>query len=113
MPDLSSFSIEILREFTSSTAVPGRPSQRDLDHLIEKLDRLSLVAMAIWSIARDKLGATDAELAERIQALDLADGKLDGRMNSGVVECRKCHRKLSARHGRCLYCGTERPSGTA
>jgi hypothetical protein len=63
------------------------------------------VNMAMWSILEEKLGVTEAQLAERVREIDMRDGKLDGRYAPEAMECPKCKRTMSVRHNRCMYCG--------
>jgi len=77
-------------------------ARRELER---RLDKLALVNMAMWSILRDKLGVTDAELEDRARAIDLLDGVLDGRAAPAGQQCPRCKRTMSIRHRRCLYCG--------
>ncbi|NLX06811.1 MAG: hypothetical protein GXY33_16870 [Phycisphaerae bacterium] len=82
--------------------------------LEERVDHLTLIAMAMWSLLREKTGLTDEELAQRVQDIDLQDGTLDGRVRkTDIVRCRHCDRPMSPRHIRCLYCGTLRSADGA
>src|SRR5262245_4994050 len=92
----------------SEAARTAQDAQMEIKALRDRLDRMALLSLAMWTLAREKLGITDQELAERVQQLDLSDGKLDGKIAPGVSECPKCHRMLSPRHNRCIYCGTPR-----
>jgi hypothetical protein len=71
----------------------------------ERLDKMALLNLALWSLLKEKLGVTDAELTQRVEELDLKDGKLDGRIQSAPISCPDCQRTLHQRHRRCLYCG--------
>lgn len=71
----------------------------------ERLDKMALLNLALWTLLRDKLGVTDEELAKRVEELDLRDGQLNGRVQSAPVDCPDCQRPLHQRHRRCLYCG--------
>ncbi len=76
-----------------------------LEDVQERLDKMALLNLALWTLLKEKLGVTDAELEARVQELDLQDGKLDGRVGGKPVDCPDCHRPLHQRHRRCLYCG--------
>ncbi|MFG0257910.1 MAG: hypothetical protein ACF8GE_08420 [Phycisphaerales bacterium JB043] len=70
-----------------------------------RLERLSLVCEALWTMLRDYHNFTDNELRERINLIDLADGKLDGKKASGGPNaCPKCSRAVSPRFNKCIYC---------
>jgi hypothetical protein len=69
------------------------------------LDRTLLVCEAMWTLLRDKLGVTDKELVDRINEVDLSDGKLDGKVRKTPVSCPKCGRTISRKFPQCMYCG--------
>ncbi|MEK6674747.1 MAG: hypothetical protein AABZ47_03730 [Planctomycetota bacterium] len=95
----------------SGDAIPeeksGRVRDRGVDALEAKLNRTLLTCEALWTLLREKLNLTDVELVDRINALDLSDGRLDGRMRKTPVSCPACKRALSPRMPKCLYCGQE------
>jgi hypothetical protein len=70
-----------------------------------RLDRTLLVCEAMWTLLRDKLGVTDEELVDRINEVDLSDGKLDGKVRKTPVSCPKCGRTISRKFPQCMYCG--------
>ena len=79
----------------------------------ERLDRLSLVCMAMWSLLQERTGLTEEDLLARVELLDLVDGEADGKATVRVQPCGACDRPLGPRHKRCIYCGAERPKGSA
>ena len=79
---------------------------KSVSELSQRLDRAMLACEAMWTILRDKLNLTDAELVDRINAVDLSDGQLDGKVRKPVVSCPKCGRTMSAKMSKCMYCGT-------
>ena len=81
---------------------------RDNEHLEDRLERLSLVCMAMWSLLQDKTGVTEQQLLERVKTLDLMDGQPDGKATRSVSRCQACGRVMSPRHLACMYCGEER-----
>ena len=99
---------------TSETAMSGVAaggSERALDEvrqLEDRLDRLVLANMALWSLLQEKMGLTEKDLMDRVQQVDLADGQLDGKARKPLAKCPDCDRVMSPRHKRCLYCGAER-----
>lgn len=98
-------------------AVAGRSNSKtesvaqNVEDLEERIDKLTLLNYALWSLLEEKIGLTEAELLDRVQELDLKDGKLDGRVSSGVINCPHCNRPLSQRHRKCMYCGYELHGG--
>jgi hypothetical protein len=86
----------------------ARTSQREVAHLEERIDRLALVCMAMWSLIQDKTRVTEEELMERVKAIDLMDGVEDSKATRSVAKCSNCSRTMSPRHRRCLYCGADK-----
>lgn len=89
-----------------STHKAERAAER-IEDVQERIDKLSLLNYALWSLLQERIGVTEAELLARVQELDMKDGKLDGRVSSGIINCKDCNRPLSQRHRKCLYCGYE------
>lgn len=75
--------------------------------LSARVDRLTLINMALWSLMKERTGLTEEDLAKRIQEIDLADGQLDGKIRTQIKNCPHCQRTLSQKHNRCLFCGYE------
>ncbi len=93
----------IAAESTADSA--AQAARRDAHEVEGRLDRALLACEAMWSILRDKLGVTDVELIERINDIDLSDGRLDGKVRKTAVACPKCNRTISQRFPTCMYCG--------
>jgi hypothetical protein len=83
----------------------SRDARDAVEELRDRVDRMALFTMALWSLAGEKLQITEDELKKRVQDLDLSDGKLDGKISQNVGECPKCKRQLSRRNRSCIYCG--------
>lgn len=81
--------------------------------LEQRLDQLTLVCMAMWSLLREKTGLTEEDLMERVRVIDLADGQEDGKVRTQITQCAKCSRTMSRRHDKCIYCGAAKPDATA
>ena len=65
-----------------------------------------LINEALWEIIREKLRLTDDEFNEKLYAIDMRDGTLDGKnQRSHAMKCPQCNRMVSHRHAACLYCG--------
>lgn len=75
----------------------------------ERLDKLTLISMALWSLLKETTNLTEEDLMERVKEIDLSDGKLDGKVRQTALRCPECNRVMSAKHKRCLYCGCEKP----
>jgi ribosomal protein S27AE len=80
---------------------------RTVKDLEARIERLTLVNLAMWSFIREKTGLTEQNLLDRVREIDLQDGVIDGRMKKDTRTCSKCGRVMSARHSKCMYCGHE------
>jgi hypothetical protein len=79
--------------------------QERVRFLEERVERMALLNVAMWSLVKEATGLTDEHLAARVEEIDLQDGVADGKMTRTPATCPKCNRNFSARHRRCLYCG--------
>lgn len=81
-------------------------SNRRVDELEDRLDRMALVNTALFELLCAKLGVTSEEIRTKVQEVDLRDGQADGKLGAApVAPCNRCHRPISRKHARCLYCG--------
>jgi ribosomal protein S27AE len=81
------------------------------NELEQKIDKLELICMALWSLLRECSDLTDEDLVKRVEKIDLVDGTLDGKVSQSSVQCPECKRIMSAKHKRCLYCGYQGDDG--
>jgi hypothetical protein len=61
-----------------SMAIESKQQAKDVLHQVQ---RLSLLNQALWEILRDRLKMTDADLERVAQAIDMRDGKADGKIS--------------------------------
>ena len=73
----------------------------DIVGLRHRLDYLTLVSEALWSFIAD-LGHTEGQLKDRIEQIDLSDGRLDNR-HIHRVPCSGCGAVILT--DRCQFCG--------
>ena len=71
------------------------------------IDKLLLINRALWEIVAEKNGLSDEYLTQKVNEIDLRDGKLDGKITTAVRQCASCGKTIFAGHQKCLYCGTE------
>ena len=71
----------------------------------DRLDRLTLASMAMWSLLQECTDLTEQDLLKRVEEIDLRDGVKDGKVTKTVNRCPKCDRVMSPKHNKCLYCG--------
>ena len=98
---------------TSPVPSPQRPRQDGqaakvkLETLQVDVERLLMIAEALWDMLKEQHGYSDDDLINRIAEIDMRDGQLDGRVAPTVpLECPNCHRTLMKKRPVCLYCGT-------
>lgn len=88
----------------AQSAARSGASNEDIFDVEDRIDRLTLIVAAMWSLLQDQ-GLTEQQLQERIQALDLADGVADGKMSPQPTMCRECGSKVAAGLAACQFCG--------
>jgi hypothetical protein len=98
---------------SARAAAAAGSAKRDVSHMEDRIERLSLVCMAMWSLIQDKTKLTEDDLLERVKMIDLMDGVEDGKASRGVQKCRACNRVMSPRHQKCLYCGAAKLAQSA
>ncbi len=85
----------------------ARQLQQTVRVLEQQCERLTLAAMAMAEILRDRLGVTEPEIEAKLVEIDQRDGRLDGRFRSSNTLCPQCQRPNGFNRRHCLYCGTE------
>ena len=88
----------------SAGASAGGQVAGDIHDTNERIDRLLLVVDALWSILKER-GYTDEQLAERIRALDAADGTIDGARTPRPRPCPNCDSMVEPGRTTCAFCG--------
>ncbi|HTB62103.1 MAG TPA: hypothetical protein VK737_00830 [Opitutales bacterium] len=77
-----------------------------VDHLEREVHHLSLVCDGLWSLLREKLGYTDAELIAHVSAVEAKEYGPDGTKKASTPrQCPKCQRVAMRYHSTCAYCG--------
>ena len=97
--------ISQLEEKVSRVQPQTDRASNDFIALEERLDKPTLINMAVWSLLMEHTPLTEEDLLQRVHDIDMTDGKLDGKVRQQVQECPQCHRILSQKHRKCLYCG--------
>lgn len=82
---------------TTGTAIGALNSQ---------IETLVLANQAMWELLSEKAGLTETDLINKMNEVDLRDGKLDGKIAKKVVrECGDCGHKVSKQRSVCYWCG--------
>ena len=79
----------------------------DVQFLLErKIDKLSMIIQALWSIVSEHHSVSEDTLIAKIREIDMRDGVLDGKVQKGPAKkCHECGRTMNKMHNKCLYCG--------
>ena len=99
--------------FTSNTyaaASEAREKAQDaatqVGFMKQDIERLLMITEALWMLLQRAHGYTEDDLKNLINEIDLRDGSLDGRVTKKeTLECPSCHRVVTARQLKCIYCG--------
>ena len=79
----------------------------ELRRVYDRIDSLALICQSMWELIRERTTLTDQDIDQKLQEIDLRDGKADGKMSTPPKNCTDCGRVIARRHSRCLYCGAE------
>ena len=86
----------------SSAAQRNDTRLRELERHVA---RLALLNQALWEMLRDRMKATDVDLEQKANEIDLRDGIADGQITPRPLKCPNCNRVSNSKHSKCLYCG--------
>lgn len=76
-----------------------------LGALEQKIDSLYLMNLAALELLSE-LGVSKKQIMDKIEEIDLRDGKADGKV-SKVANCSDCGHRISKRRSNCFYCGAK------
>jgi hypothetical protein len=89
-----------------------REAQRQVFDLADRVEKLTLVAHAMWTLLSERTNISEEDLLRKITEIDGRDGAVDGKVARAPVKC-SCGATVCARFQRCLFCGKEYRSGSA
>ena len=94
-------------EQSAMTAEEARTRVVDLE---ARVNKLTLVNHALFELIAGRIGITETELIDKVNEIDLRDGRMDGRPSAEPpLVCEQCGRSYSRRHNHCFYCGHVNP----
>jgi hypothetical protein len=79
----------------------------EVQRLEAKINTLALISQSMWELIREKTDLSEKDLAEKINEVDLRDGRKDGKMTGKPITCPKCTRPTHSKVKVCMYCSTE------
>ncbi|MFC3912857.1 hypothetical protein ACFOSS_05175 [Pseudaeromonas sharmana] len=80
-----------------------RNSEGHLGVLEEKIDSLYIMTLAALELLHEQ-GVTKMQIMNKIEEIDLRDGKVDGKL-AQPTQCPDCGHRISKRRSNCFYCG--------
>lgn len=86
-----------------------------LKALEQRYERMRLVNAALWQLLKAHTGLTDSDLKRYIEKVDLADGKLDGKIDrkGAAMDCPHCSRRILKTAVVCPWCTKRLKAGDA
>jgi hypothetical protein len=86
-----------------------------LKELEKRYERMRLVTTALWELLKAHTGLSDADLKQYIEKVDLADGKLDGKISrkGSAIDCPSCARRILKSAVVCPWCSERLSAGNA
>ena len=87
----------------SQTKSSTRNNESQLEALELKIDSLYIMTLAALELLNEQ-GITKTQIMNKIEEIDLRDGKADGKLSQPTV-CPDCGHKISKRRSNCFYCG--------
>ena len=82
-----------------------RNAKGEIALLRQELDRTTLIVQAMWEMLKKKHGANEEEMIAMIEAVDMLDGKIDGKPTRLPETCPECTRPVSIATHTCFFCG--------
>lgn len=88
---------------SEASAVSSR-QRNDVFDLNDRIDRLTLVVGAMWSLLEEN-GYTGDDLIARMEQLDAGDGAVDGKVSPSAAPCPECGAMVATGQPICQFCG--------
>jgi uncharacterized paraquat-inducible protein A len=79
--------------------------------LNRRFERLALVTQALAELLSERAKVSQADLAAKIDEIDMRDGVRDGRV-AATRSCPKCHHSTAGHRTTCLNCGASLDAAT-
>ena len=91
--------------FWNDFAGRGHDIGSSTEILEQRLERQQLVCRALWELLKKHADLDEKDLVAKVAEIDLRDGALDHRLQSPLLDCPNCGRKVNARTRFCAFCG--------
>lgn len=80
-----------------------------MEELKQKVAALGIACQAMFEILQSNLNVSEAMIFEKMEEIDLRDGKLDGKASAAIIVCPQCGRNTNSSRSNCVYCGATLP----
>jgi hypothetical protein len=92
----------------AAQSAAGR-ADRALDQVTQlerRVDRLTLACQALYELLCESGACAESRLVDKMQEIDLRDGRADGKISRTPVTCPRCSRLSNSKRLVCVYCGS-------
>ena len=91
----------------ASAEAKARSASAQVHRAEARAEKAMMICEALWIIIREKLDLDDELLEKAVKAVDLQDGKLDGKVVHEMTNCPRCKRPVGRNRVTCMYCGAD------
>ncbi|GAB1267641.1 hypothetical protein NBRC116493_08940 [Aurantivibrio infirmus] len=82
-------------------------------HVSSQIENLILANQAMWELLSEKHGLTENDLLQKMNEVDLRDGKQDGKITKKrITACSDCGHKITKQRQNCYWCGSVLVTGS-
>lgn len=90
-----------------SASTKASAARTEIDFIKTDIEKLLMITEALWTFVKQQHDFSDEDLMQKIEDIDLRDGKLDGKVaKQAPSACPNCKRTLIGGQPICLYCST-------
>jgi hypothetical protein len=86
--------------------IARREAATQIQELASRVDKLTLVTHAMWTLLSERTNVTEEDLVRRVTELDGQDGSVDGKVTRPPQKC-SCGAMVCTKFQRCLFCGKQ------
>lgn len=98
------YSIRANDQRASAAESLAQSTASKLLYLEERVEKAMMINEALWLIMKKNMDLSDEFLEEVVRAIDLQDGKLDGKVVRETQICGNCNRRVGSNRQTCIYC---------
>lgn len=89
-----------------SAKLTAQANLEGIAYMRSQIDTLTLANQAMWELLSERHGLTEHDLRQKMEEVDLRDGKLDGKLTrTEIKQCNECGHKVGKHRENCYWCG--------